>query len=91
MDPKTLASWLIVAGLVVIAVQIGVSLATALKVKKEKEQPSTRGLGDLLSEILKALATSIPLGVLGFLLIIVGAIIGGYLNVDALFPPATNS
>jgi hypothetical protein len=92
MDPKTIASWLIIAGLVLVLAQIVVSLVTALKAKREKDNPSTRGLGDVLAEILKALATAVPLGVLGVVLIIVGAFIGGYIDVGALFPaPASTS
>lgn len=86
MDKETLASWLIIAGLVLIAAQVIVSIVTAVKVKKEKDNPSTEGLGDLLAQVLKGLMTSVPLGVLGFLLILIGAIIGGYLDVSVLFP-----
>jgi hypothetical protein len=91
MDAKTLASWLIIAGLALVLVQIIVSLITALKAKKEKDAPTARGLGDVLSEILKALATAVPLGVLGVILIIVGAAIGGYLSLEALFPEPSST
>lgn len=90
METHTIAGWLIVAGLALIAAQVIVSIVTAIKTKKEKDEPSTRGLGDVLGEILKALATSIPLGVLGFLLVLVGLIIGGNLSIDTLFPPAAS-
>jgi uncharacterized membrane protein len=86
MDAKTLASWLIIAGLLLIAAQVIVSIVTVVKTKKAKDDSSTAELGDIFSEILKGLVASVPLGVLGFLLILVGAIIGGYLSLDALFP-----
>lgn len=91
MDAKTLASWLIIAGLVLVLVQIVISLVTALKAKKDKDSLAPRGLGDVLSEILKALLTSIPIGVLGVVLIVLGAVIGGYLSIDALFPQPTST
>jgi hypothetical protein len=90
MEHNTLAGWLIVAGLIVIAAQVVVSIIAAVKTKKEKDSPSVRGLGEVLGEILKALATAIPLGVLGFLLILIGLILGGDISIETLFPPAAS-
>lgn len=90
METHTLAGWLIVVGLVLVAAQVVVSIITAIKTKKEKDQPSTKGLGDVLGEILKALATSIPLGVLGFVFVLVGLILGGNISIETLFPPAAS-
>lgn len=94
MEHNTFAGWLIVAGLVVIAAQVVVSIITAVRTKKEKESLAVNGLaeglGDVLADVLKALATAIPLGVLGFLLVLIGLILGGDISIDTLFPPAAS-
>ena len=87
-DTPTLASWLIVVGLICILAQVVISIITAAQARKAQNEVSTLSLGDFLKEILGKLVAAVPLGVLGFLLVLVGSIMGGHLSVDTLFPPA---
>lgn len=78
--------WLIVVGLLVIVAQVVVSIVAVIKGKAAQDSVSTQGFGQVIVDLLKGLMATIPLGVLGFLLILIGLIVGGQFSIGALFP-----
>ena len=93
MSKETLALVLIVVGLVLIVVQAILLIVTAVKAKKaeddSKSGASTQSIGDILAPLLKALVASVPLGVLGVVLILIGGAIGGFYDPSVWFPAPT--